>query len=68
MVITGKAVNDLTLDSLISTFPVQTRKHLNSQSLSDSSERSQKLSETSSGSEEHNSTSGEEVSEGQGAM
>lgn len=59
----GKAVNDLTLDNLISTFPVQTRKHQNSQSLSETSERTQKLSETSSGSEEHNSTSGEEQDE-----
>ncbi|KAG0713904.1 CUE domain-containing protein 2 [Chionoecetes opilio] len=59
----AKAVNDLTLDNLMSTFPVQTRKHHNSQSISETSERTQKLSETSSGSEEHNSTSGEEQDE-----
>ncbi|KAK3882200.1 hypothetical protein Pcinc_013419 [Petrolisthes cinctipes] len=59
----AKTGNDLTLDSLLSTFPVETHKRYNSQSQSQPAERTQKLSETSSGSEEHNSTSGEEPDE-----
>lgn len=59
----GKTGNDLTLDALISSYPVETRKHHNSQSISETSERSQKLSETSNGSDEHNSTNGDEADE-----
>nr|XP_053627920.1 CUE domain-containing protein 2-like isoform X2 [Cherax quadricarinatus] len=58
-----KSGKDLTLDALISSFPVETRKHCNSQSISETSERSQKLSETSSGSDEQNSTNGDEQNE-----
>ncbi|XP_042209639.1 CUE domain-containing protein 2-A-like [Homarus americanus] len=59
----AKAGKDLTLDALISSFPVETRKHCNSQSISETSERSQKLSETSNGSDEQNSTNGDEQDE-----
>lgn len=59
----AKIQKDLTLDTLISSFPVETRKPQNSQSVSETSERSQKLSETSSGSEEHSSTNGDEQDE-----
>ncbi|XP_037791637.1 CUE domain-containing protein 2-A-like [Penaeus monodon] len=59
----AKTACDVTLDNLISSFPVETRKL--SQSKSESSERSQKLSETSNGSEEQDtgSTNGEEHDE-----
>lgn len=59
--LSAKTACDVTLDNLISSFPVETRKL--SQSKSESSERSQKLSETSNGSEEQDtgSTNGEEV-------
>ncbi|XP_068218646.1 CUE domain-containing protein 2-A isoform X1 [Palaemon carinicauda] len=59
----AKTSKDMTLDTLISSFPVETRKHQNSQSVSETSERSQKLSETSSGSEEQSSTNGDEQDE-----
>lgn len=48
----GKSNNGVTLDTVLSSFTVETRKHSTSHSVSESSERSQKISETSTGSEE----------------
>lgn len=62
----AKSNNGVTLDAVLSSFTstVETRKHSTSHSVSESSERSQKISETSTGSEEESSPAIDEYSEG----